>query len=211
MEKDITFYILTEDDIALAFNATTNVTVTYPSKVTKYPVEEFFNSTDHIFRENTVVTMKGRLTDIISPYELYSYEFIEEIERRINAGELFSVNYSQQLRPLQNCAAEKFVITKPNNLATESYEATLQFTQIRVASSADVVLLDDLQVSNQKKKNLGELEQPPSPTEQVCYTYWDRQNRPRNENGVQESESVTKKGLALCLELARTGKEGFFG
>lgn len=55
--------IITSDNITIVFDATTEVTAEYPSKVTQYPVEDGATISDHVINENPKFSVSGIFSD----------------------------------------------------------------------------------------------------------------------------------------------------
>lgn len=142
------------DGEMLALHATTEVSVSYPSSVTSFPVESGATITDNIIRGSDSVTFSGVITDLFTSIALdetgtsvatdptvdlvrKSQEYVDRFKAKIDAKKTFDVYFGGS-NPIKNCVATDFNIKRDKSVGNTGYIISINFQQVRFKSASEV-------------------------------------------------------------------------
>ncbi len=157
------FYLQPQSDIMSLYelHATTDISVSFASEVTSYPIEDGSDVTDNVVLSAIEVSFQGILTDVKQEGSLLSIdtvknlltsqkdeaaikakaEYIEDLRRLQKEKEIFLVYFSGdndgELSDLELAILTQFDISKTAEIGS-SWEVSVTLQEIRVATRAQV-------------------------------------------------------------------------
>jgi hypothetical protein len=155
------YYILTQDGIVYTLDSTTGMTYTLSGETTDSKVEAGFIASDHYVVRNTVVSLRGVITDIntfqpsahsLVSGDSYTKHWSERLVALQKSGNTFSVGCTGSLEVLNDCVFTALVFSQSGEVGTavhsggtlSAFDIQMAFKQIRVAtrSVTKTVLID---------------------------------------------------------------------
>lgn len=139
-------------------DATTSITPTFRSRVTRHPVDNKGQISDHVINENVVIEVKGQVTN--APVLSLSGNFINPDGDRVQEAYTFLINLRNSREPItvvaelatyENCVLTSLSLPQNAQMA-EALDITATFEQIRTATvERATIFLTDPQRDDAKK------------------------------------------------------------
>jgi hypothetical protein len=149
----------TGDYVLYELHATTNISIAMTSTLTTYPIESGADVADNIVVKNKKIDLSGIVTDVSQAgttvsgsttdlltsqaqdgNQIRSVEhYIEELKKRIDNKETFTVHFSNVLKPIRNCVITNFTYNKTNTLGGEAWMIKISLSEARFANRARFV------------------------------------------------------------------------
>lgn len=158
------FFYITSSLGILELDATDKVKVSFPAQVTRHPVEDGANISDHYIRENITANFSGIITDVksVNDSENLSVEqYLKALQKIRRESELFTLTYDPAQDPIPNSVFVSFDFNKDNTLGC-AYRVNFTTQQVQITETAEQVAIQtdssdsDVQAQSASKQTGGD-------------------------------------------------------
>lgn len=111
---------------------------------TNYYVESGVNESDHYTQEPDTLNLNGAVSQVkFSSKRSFTTDldvFEKELTGLKKGGEFFSVNFSDNLNPLQNCLFTNLSMSRSTQTGRYSIDVSMSISQVSVATAAGITV-----------------------------------------------------------------------
>lgn len=140
----MSIYIQSSDGTIYYMDAVFSVDYNQSGTPTNYYMESGANGSDHYTQESDSVSLNGSVSKVKFAANQQSSTELDVFEKELTAlkksGKFFTLTFSDNLNPLQNCLFSSLSMSRSNTTGKHAIDVSMTIRQVSVATAAGIVV-----------------------------------------------------------------------